>query len=202
MQMTDISLTADLEARAAQVRYYVAHSRGWFIALGLVLTLAGAAAIAFPFVSTLAAKFALGWLFMFIGAVNVVHAFGTRGWRAFGLNLLVGLLFLAAGAYLSFLPLSGIVTLTILLAALFIAQGYLEIMMAIRLQPESGWAWVLLSGVLAVAAGVLIGLELPSSATWAIGLLTGINLIASGLSFLFLALLGSRALSRTVAQAA
>jgi uncharacterized membrane protein HdeD (DUF308 family) len=86
------------------------------------------------------------------------------------------------------LPLAGVVTLTILVATLFIAEGYLEIMMAIRLQPDKGWAWVLLSGVLAVAAGVLIGLELPDSSTWTIGLLTGINLVASGLSFVLLAL--------------
>jgi uncharacterized membrane protein HdeD (DUF308 family) len=186
--MTDTLSQAELEAKAAQIRHYVAHHRGWFLALGVLLVLAGAAAIAFPFLSTLAAKFALGWLFLLAGLVNVVHAFATRGWRAFALNLLIGLLFLAAGGYLVVFPLGGIVTLTILIAALFIAEGYLEIMMAVRLQPDPGWAWVLLSGVLAVAAGILIGLELPDSSAWTLGLLTGINLLASGLSFLVLAL--------------
>jgi len=193
--MTDTS-NAELEARAQQIRYFVSHHRGWFLALGIVLVLVGMAAIAFPFLSTLATKIALGWLILFSGVVNIVHAFGTRGWRAFALNFLIGLLFLAAGAYLVFLPLGGIISLTILLAALFIVEGYLEIMMAIRLQREPGWLWVLFSGILAIAAGVLIGLQLPSSATWAIGLLTGINILASGLSFVFLALLGSRAHAR------
>lgn len=195
--MTDTLSQAELEARAAQVRHYVAHHKGWFLALGALLILAGAAAIAFPMVSTLAAKFALGWLFLLTGLVNVVHAFGTKGWRAFGLNLLIGILFLVAGGYLAFLPIGGIVTLTLLIAALFIAEGYLEIMMAIRLQPDKGWAWVLLSGVLAVAAGILIGLELPDSSTWTIGLLAGINLLASGLSFVFLALLDPGPVQRT-----
>ncbi len=186
--MTATHSQADLEAKATEIRHYVAHHKGWFVALGILLLLAGAAAIAFPYVSTLATKIALGWLFMATGLINILHAFSTRGWRAFALNFLIGLLFLASGAYLAFLPLAGVVTLTILVAALFIAEGYLEIMMAIRLQPDRGWAWVLLSGVLAVAAGVLIGLELPDSSTWTIGLLTGINLLASGLSFVLLAL--------------
>jgi uncharacterized membrane protein HdeD (DUF308 family) len=200
--MTETLSQAEFDTKAAQIRYYVAHHRGWFLGLGILLTLAGAAAIAFPFASTLAAKFALGWLFLLTGLINVVHAFGTMGWRAFGLNLLVGVLFLAAGSYLTFFPLGGIITLTILIAALFIAEGYLEIMMAIRLQPDRGWVWVLFSGIAAVAAGVLIGLELPNSSTWTIGLLTGINLLASGLSFLLLALSSDSAAEKSAQQPA
>jgi uncharacterized membrane protein HdeD (DUF308 family) len=197
--MTATESQADFQAKAAEIRHYVAHRKIWFLALGVLLLLAGAAAIAFPYVSTIATKIALGWLFLGIGVINVVHAFGTRGWRAFALNFLIGLLFLGTGAYLAFFPLAGIVTLTILIAAFFIAEGYLEIMMAIRLQPDKGWAWVLLSGVLAVAAGVLIGLELPDSSAWTIGLLTGINLLASGVSFLLLALSSGSAAPQTAA---
>jgi uncharacterized membrane protein HdeD (DUF308 family) len=187
---------ADLEAKAAEIRHYVGLHWGWFLGLGIFLVLAGIAAIAFPFVSTLAAKFTLGWLFLLVGAFNIVHAFGTSGWRAFGFNLLVGLLFTVAGAYLAFFPFTGIITLTLVLAALFLVEGYLEIMMAVRLQPDAGWWWVLLSGILAVAAGILIALGLPATATWAIGLLVGINLLASGLSYVFLALSGRSAHQR------
>jgi uncharacterized membrane protein HdeD (DUF308 family) len=197
--MTATHSQADFEAKAAEIRHYVANHKVWFVVLGVLLLLAGTAAIAFPYVSTIATKIALGWLFLATGAVNVLHAFGTRGWRAFVLNFLIGLLFLAAGGYLAFFPEAGILTLTILVAALFIAEGYLEIMMAIRLQPDRGWAWVLLSGVLAVAAGVLIGLELPDSSAWTIGLLTGINLLASGLSFVLLALSSGSAVPQTAA---
>jgi uncharacterized membrane protein HdeD (DUF308 family) len=194
--------TADLKAEAARIRFYIADHWLWFLGLGLLLTLAGAAAIAFPFFSTVAAKIALGWLLLLTGVANIVHAFATSGWRAFGHNLLVGLLFAAAGAYLAFFPLTGIITLTILLAALFIVEGYFELMMALRLQPDAGWWWVLLSGVLAIGAGIMIGLGLPDSSTWVIGLLTGINLLASGLSFILLAVSGRRAARRHTNQTA
>jgi uncharacterized membrane protein HdeD (DUF308 family) len=107
--------------------------------------------------------------------------------------LLIGLLYLAAGGYLAFLPFSGIITLTILLAALFIAEGVLEVIMAFRVRPHEGWGWLLLSGLVAIAVGVLIAMQLPSSATWAIGLLTGVNLLSTGFGFVFLALAGRRA---------
>jgi uncharacterized membrane protein HdeD (DUF308 family) len=194
--------TADLKAEAARIRFYIADHWLWFLGLGLLLTLAGAAAIAFPFFSTVAAKIALGWLLLLTGVANIVHAFATSGWRAFGHNLLVGLLFAAAGAYLAFFPLTGIITLTILLAALFIVEGYFELMMALRLQPDAGWWWVLLSGVLAIGAGIMIGLGLPDSSTWVIGLLTGINLLASGLSFILLAVSGRSAARRHTNQTA
>ncbi len=194
--------TADLKAEAARIRFYIADHWLWFLGLGLLLTLAGAAAIAFPFFSTVAAKIALGWLLLLTGVANIVHAFATSGWRAFGHNLLVGLLFAAAGAYLAFFPLTSIITLTILLAALFIVEGYFELMMALRLQPDAGWWWVLLSGVLAIGAGIMIGLGLPDSSTWVIGLLTGINLLASGLSFILLAVSGRSAARRHTNQTA
>jgi uncharacterized membrane protein HdeD (DUF308 family) len=73
------------------------------------------------------------------------------------------------------------------LAALFIIEGALEIGMGFRIRPKQGWGWLLFSGIIAVAAGVLVFAGLPSTATWAIGLLVGVNLLASGLSFMLLA---------------
>src|SRR6185436_18482752 len=105
----------------------------------------------------------------------------------------IGLLYLVAGGWLAFFPFTGIITLTILLAALFLAAGVLEVIMAVRVRPHEGWVWLLLSGLIAVAVGVLIATELPSSAVWAIGLLTGINLLSTGVSFVVLALAGRRA---------
>jgi uncharacterized membrane protein HdeD (DUF308 family) len=76
---------------------------------------------------------------------------------------------------------------------MFLAEGVLEIIMAFRVRPHEGWGWLILSGLIAVAAGALITLGLPSSAGWALGLLAGINLISTGWGFLFLALAGRRA---------
>jgi uncharacterized membrane protein HdeD (DUF308 family) len=190
--MTGPLSPADVEAAIAEARRHIARNWGWFLLLGIALILAGLAAIAFPLLSTIAAKIALGWIFLVGGAVLVLHAFSARQWRGFLLGLLIGLLYLVAGGYLAFFPLTGIVTLTILLAALFLAEGVLEVIMAVRVRPHEGWGWLLLSGLVAIAVGALIAFELPSSATWAIGLLAGINLISTGSGFVLLALVGQR----------
>jgi uncharacterized membrane protein HdeD (DUF308 family) len=170
----------------------VAENRTWFMILGVVLIILGVIAVAFPFMTTLAAKTFLGWLFLIGGVFQIIHAFSTQKWIAFFFNLLVGILYLFAGAWLAFFPLAGIVTLTVLLAAMFIAQGVLEVIMALRLRGLEGWMWVLVSGLIALAVGLMIFAQLPSSAIWAIGLLVGINMISSGLAYFFLAMASSR----------
>jgi uncharacterized membrane protein HdeD (DUF308 family) len=173
---------------AEKVEAVVAESRTWFMILGVLLIILGIVAIFFPMMMTIAAKIFFGWLLLIGGVVQVVHAFSTQKWSAFFFDLLVGILYVFVGAWLAFFPLTGIITLTILLAAAFVAQGVLELVMAFRLRPMEGWVWILVAGLLALVAGILIFAQLPSSAIWAIGLLTGINLLSSGWAYLFLAL--------------
>ncbi|HKD57786.1 MAG TPA: HdeD family acid-resistance protein [Hyphomicrobiaceae bacterium] len=191
--MTEQISKADLNTTIGEARRQIADSWSWFLALGILLIIAGVAAIAFPLLSTIATKIALGWIFLIAGALIVVHAFSIRQWQGFLVSLLIGALYLVAGAWLAFTPFAGVVALTILLAALFLAEGVLEVIMAVRVRPHEGWGWLLFSGLIAIAVGVLIAAELPSSAAWAIGLLTGINLLSSGASFVALALAGRRA---------
>jgi uncharacterized membrane protein HdeD (DUF308 family) len=184
---------AELEAAILEARLYVAENWKWFLGLGIVLVLVGIAAIAFPLLSTIAAKIFLGWLFLIGGAVLVAHAFSAPRWAGFGWSLLIGILYLVAGGYLAFFPLTGILTLTILLAALFIAEGLAEIVMGVRLRPHDGWGLLIFSGLVAIAVGVMITLGLPDSAEWAIGLLTGINLLVTGWTYIFVALAARKA---------
>jgi uncharacterized membrane protein HdeD (DUF308 family) len=190
--MTQQFSQADIDRAVAAAKQTVADNWGWFLALGIVLVVAGIAAIMFPLVSTIAAKIALGWIFLAAGVVMIIHAFSIQKWGGFLMELLLGVLYLFAGGWLAFFPFTGIVTLTILLAALFLAEGVLEVIMGFRVRPHEGWGWLVFSGLIAVAVGLLIAAELPSSAVWAIGLLVGVNLLSTGISFIVLALAGKR----------
>jgi uncharacterized membrane protein HdeD (DUF308 family) len=177
----------------ASMQAEIAEHKTWFTVLGVILILLGMAAVAFPFVTTIAAKIFLGWLFLIGGVVTIIHAFSTRGWSEFFLDLLIGILYLVAGGWLAFFPLTGIFTLTVLLALMFIVQGVIEAGIAFRIRPHDGWIWMLFAGIVAVAVGVLLLAQLPSSAAWAIGLLVGINLIMSGVAYLVLPMAAARA---------
>ena len=81
--MTEQFSQADVDAAIAAAK------KGYRRALGLVpgagdrAVLAGVAAIAFPLLSTIAAKIALGWIFLAGGVVLVIHAFSIKEWRGF-----------------------------------------------------------------------------------------------------------------------
>ena len=173
---------------AGSVRSVIAENRTWFMILGVVLIILGIIAIFFPLMTTIAAKIVFGWILLIGGIVQVVHAFSTQKWTAFLFDLIVGILYVFVGGWLAFFPLTGIITLTILLAAVFVAQGILEVVMAFRLRGHEGWIWVLIAGVVALVVGILVFAQLPSSAIWAIGLLTGINLLSSGWAYFFMAM--------------
>ena len=179
----------DLTAREFQaISVAIAENRGWFIALGVVLIILGVISIGAPHLTTVAAKIFIGWLFLIAGISLIVHAFLAQGWKAFLGELVIGLLYAVIGGWLAFFPLTGIIGLTVLLAATFIVDGVFKFSMGLQVKPEDGWIWLIFSGVIAIIAGLLIFLGLPSTANWALGLIVGLNLLMSGVAFLMVAI--------------
>jgi uncharacterized membrane protein HdeD (DUF308 family) len=93
------------------------------------------------------------------------------------LGIIVGLLLIAR-------PVSGAVSLTLVLIAFFLIEGITSIMFALehRRDLSQSWGWMLVSGIVDVVLSALLFAGLPSTAAWAIGLLVGINLIFGGVS--------------------
>ena len=84
-------------------------------------------------------------------------------------------------------PLSGILTLTLLLAVVFLLEGILKIALSFKVKPQSNWGWLLVSGIAGIILAIIIILEFPAAAAWILGLLVGINLLISGLTLVMLA---------------
>jgi uncharacterized membrane protein HdeD (DUF308 family) len=105
-------------------------------------------------------------------------------------SLVSAVLAIAAGIVLLMWPLSGIVTLTLILIVFFVVEGIVSIMFALEHKRElSGrWGWMLVSGItdLILAAVVIAGL--PGSVAWALGLVVGINMVFGGTALIAMAL--------------
>ncbi len=160
------------------------HSR-WFMIYGIVLALAGVAAIILPGIASLATAIMLGWLLLFSGVIGLFAVFQTgRSAPNFWWELLTAVLYLLAGLSLIFSPLAGVLTLTILLAAYLFAAGVMKLIMAFGHKRDipGAWRWVLFSAVLDIGLGLVIFLGLPGSAIWVLGLMVGINLLMTGIS--------------------
>lgn len=160
--------------------------RGWFTFLGMVMIGLGILAIALPFAATFAIERLVGWLFLAGGVVTMVYAFRALIWGRFTFNFLSGIIYFAFGLVLLAYPLTGVLTLTLLLAVFFLVHGLVRIFQAAGLKPTANWGWVLFSGVVSLFLGFLIWAGMPSTAIWAIGVLVGIDLIVSGTAAIML----------------
>jgi len=157
---------------------------------GIILVVLGAAAIIVPPIATLAVEIILGWLFFISGIVGLVMTFMMRHAPGFWWSLFSAVLSIAAGAVLIGWPVSGVMSLTLLLIAFFILEGIATIMYALDHKRElSGrWGWMLASGIVDLALAAIIFAGLPGTAAWAIGLLVGINMLFGGSALIGLAM--------------
>jgi uncharacterized membrane protein HdeD (DUF308 family) len=166
----------------------IAANWGWFLALGILLIIVGAAAIISPFYGTLAGARVFGWIMIISGIMTAVHAAGARGWGGVILQVLIAIVYIIGGIWLLAQPLAGAITLTIVLIAVLLVQGLFSAIEAFQIRPTEGWGWMLASGVASVILGIMLWQKFPSSALWAIGLLFGLSLVINGWSFVALAL--------------
>jgi len=149
---------------------------------GVVLVILGVLAIGSPFLAAIAVDVAIAWLIVLAGIIHIVIGFHSHGAGSVIWKLLVGLAYLAFGTYLIFRPLLGVASLTLLLAALFVIEGVLNIIMYFKMRPLHGSVWVLVDGILTLFLGAIIYWQWPISAGWAIGLVVGISMMVSGMT--------------------
>ena len=171
----------------------LANSWRYLVGVGVVVSLLGVLAVVFPLVTGLALSAFLGALLVVGGIAHGIHVLSARGWTGALAQALLALLYVAGGVALLVNPVFGLATLTLVLAVTFVLNGVLEIVMGVALRPRSNWPWVVVSGLLALAVGVLLFVGFPSTAAWAVGLLFGINLLSSGLSMALFGLNGRKA---------
>jgi uncharacterized membrane protein HdeD (DUF308 family) len=103
-------------------------------------------------------------VFMIVRVVSTVHAFRSRRWGRFFLELILGLFYIGSGVFLVLYPLGGIVTLTLVLSIFYLSKGAFKVIQASRVRPAANWGWMLFSGALSLALGFLLilGMPLPS----------------------------------------
>lgn len=159
---------------------------GWFVALGLVMIIAGAIALGNLVLSTVVSVLYIGVMMAVSGGAQIIHAFQVKTWGAFAFWLLDGLLFLAAGIIAIVVPLYAAEFLTLFLGVSLIVGGVFRLVAAFKLRPAAGWGWIAFSAVIAILLGIEIIAGWPVSGLWVLGLLLGIDLIFNGVAVLFL----------------
>jgi uncharacterized membrane protein HdeD (DUF308 family) len=162
----------------------------FFLIEGIVLIILGMVAVGVPPLATVTVEILIGWLILLSGVLGLVMTFQTRGSPGFGWSLLSAVVAIVAGIVLLVWPLSGVLTLTVMLTVFLTLEGLVSIMygLAHRRESSSRWELMLLSGIVDLILAGLILAGLPGTAAWAIGLIVGINLLFGGIALVAIAL--------------
>ncbi len=161
-----------------------------FLIEGIILVILGLAAIALPPIATLAFTIIIGWIFLISGVVGLFTTFWARHVPGFWWSLISAIIGIAAGVVLLLWPITGTLSLTLVLIAFFVIEGIVSIMYAIehRNQLTGRWGWMLVSGIIDLILAGIIFAGLPGTAEWALGLLVGINMLFGGAALIAMAL--------------
>ena len=175
-------MSNEAEAVDRELLSTIKRHAGIGIGVGILMVIAGFLAIMSPLVAGLSVAIAVGVLLIASGVSRLFLAFKMG---SFGQGLLVfvlGFLSIVVGGYMVARPGMALATLTLVLAAYLFVDGVFEIIWAFRLRPIKGWGWTLVSGIAAIALGIMIWRQFPVSGTWAVGTLVGIHMIFGGSS--------------------
>src|SRR6201998_68654 len=161
-----------------------------FLIEGILLVILGLAAMIVPPLASLAITIFLGWMVLISGIGGLIVTYWARHMPGFWWSLISAALAVLAGGILLARPVQGVLTLTIVVGAYFLAEGVTSIMYALEHRKElSGrWSWLLVAGLMDILIAFVIIAGLPGSAEWALGLLVGINMLFGGATLIGMAL--------------
>jgi uncharacterized membrane protein HdeD (DUF308 family) len=190
-----IEIDDDLTAR---IREETARHWKLLLTIGILCDIVGVYSIFVPIVASISVAILVGWALVVGGIIQLGH--GLRRDLAWTWEvtwqLLASVLTIAAGVFILLAPLTGTLTLTVVLVAWFWAIGVIRLVAWWKMRYVRGSWMTALNGALSLVLGILIWADLPSSATWAIGLLVGIELLFAGSALIMTAFAG-RQLARS-----
>ena len=180
-------------ANAAEVmREAVKKHSTWYLVQSALMILAGALALLFPSVPSTAVVFYVGWLLIISGVLQAIGLIDAHDVPHFWLQLLSVVLFMVVGLLILRLcnivgssilrPETGRLSITLLLAVLFMVEGFSKVIFSLTIRPLPSWSWVFGSGIVGILLAFYLWTNTPVAALGRLGVLLGIQLICEGVA--------------------
>ncbi|QDU32214.1 acid-resistance membrane protein [Poriferisphaera corsica] len=161
-------------------------SRSCFMTLGILMLILGTAAIILPGFGTIGATILIGWLLLFSGLTQMIHAYKSQHGSHRTWHMIIGLLGIIAGLLLLLEPIQGAYAVTLVLAFYFLFIGITRIGIYNKVKRARRAKWIVASGFVDIILAALIILFYPSDVLWVPALIVGIDLIFAGWSMIML----------------
>ena len=118
-------------------------SIGWAV----VMIVLGLLAVFLPYQTGIGISVLVGWIMVFSGVAYVAYAFAAPGAGAFLWRMLIGIAYVGGGGYLAFHPGIALESLTLVVAAVFFAEGVLEVITFFQFRSVPGSGWIFFDAV-------------------------------------------------------
>ncbi|MDD4159315.1 MAG: HdeD family acid-resistance protein [Synergistaceae bacterium] len=157
-----------------------------FYLIGGLMLFLGFISLSMPMLASFAVETIVGMLLIAVAFAQGWSSFrgfrdGGRPWQ----ETIMAVAAMAAGFIFLIHPVAGVMTLSIILAAYFMADGVTKVVEYFRIREINGSVWILVSGLLGVILSVMMWKNLFTGAA-VIGIILGINLVFSGISLIIL----------------
>jgi uncharacterized membrane protein HdeD (DUF308 family) len=179
---------AQLQEIRTAVLGAAAKAPGALIGLGILFIILGMIGVAGQVMFSFVTINMLGAFLIIGGGLQLAHAIKSHGWKSVGIQVVLAVLYIAAGVFIWAYPIPALEAITLWLAAIFFITGFLRLVSAFQHRHFREWFWLVLSSAISILMGVLIMNGYPASSLWLPGLLIAIELLLQGWSLLFLGL--------------
>lgn len=160
---------------------------GWLLALGIIFVILGTVGLGMIASITIASMYFIAVLLFIAGFAQIADSFKSLHWRGMLWHLVIAILYLIAGALVSYDPLLASTLITAFLAWAFIFMGIARTILWFSLNKSPGTVWFLISAIASILLGVILLIKWPMSGIWFIGLIIAIELIIAGWTYILLA---------------
>lgn len=152
----------------------------WILAYGVLSILLGVLAFLNPFAATYAATLVVGAFFVAAAVVSLAAGWAGRGHEGRGYAIGFGILSLVVGLLMAFNPVSGAVSLTVMVAIWLGVRGAMEIGLGARFRRGRGLMIAL--GIVNLLLAIYVFATLPWSAATLPGYILGISFVFGGVT--------------------
>jgi uncharacterized membrane protein HdeD (DUF308 family) len=158
----------------------MSQSRTLLITSGILFFLVGFAAMSLPVLFTAVIVRFLAIFILVSGVISLGMALVGKHKNYRLLEILSGIIRIAAGIVLLSCLKSSAVVITMAFAIYLVIEGLFVIVASLRMRSTPGWVWTLLHGIAALALGILVYRGWPYSSFSILGYFFGINLVFKG----------------------
>lgn len=173
-------------SRPYDVEAAVAHLKsrwGWFVGFGALSALLGVAALTLVGTATIFSVYMIALFMILVGGTEIVLGVNSHIWANRIVLVLLGLLYIVAGAFALANPLTGAAAFTLLLGAALLATGLMRIYFGVKL-PHGASGFVVVAGLITSLLGLLILLGWPENSLFVLGIFLGVDLLFYGASWI------------------